>query len=241
MKNVIFILILLPSWVTFGQFKPDTSVLDNITSIKQQLDDSTLFIKRFYKTEDEVTYIKDQIKDSIFYKKNVIVGKEYVELIQFELIDSLWVETSKVIMVNGLLFSIREIDKWGVGYVRQFSESVNVLSISEVEHFKNNGSYFSFYPSGVMKEKGKFKDHLKTGEWIYFAENGDTLALENFLVLEVALLQLEKYTTDEFKSFQWGGTLENELVSIKNGVFKTFLNGKIEKIFVYKEGKVNND
>jgi antitoxin component YwqK of YwqJK toxin-antitoxin module len=238
MKNIIFTLAILLSWTTFGQFKPDTSVFENETSIKQQLDDSTLFIKRFYKTKDETTYTKHQINDSTFYKQNFIEGKQYVKLIHFELIDSLWIETSAVTTINGSLISIREIDKWGKGYVRQFSENGNVLSISEVEGFKNNGRYFGFYPSGLLKEKGEFKDHLKTGEWIYFLENGDTLAVENYVVKKTTHLKLEKYTTDELNSFQWGGTSENELVSLQHGVFKTFLNGKLEKVVVFEEGKV---
>lgn len=239
MKNILSLLVLILSTTsTYSQFKPDTSFNDNEINIKQQLDDSTFFVKRIYKTKDEITYTKHQINDSIFYKQNIVEGKQYVKLIQFGLTDSVWIETSTVTIQNGITISTREWSKEGTGVTREYSENGNVLCISEVVNFKNNGKYFKFYPNGLLKEKGKFKDFLKTGEWISFSENGDTLIVENYVVKEVSLISFSEYTTDEFNSFQWGGTLENGLVSLPHGMFKTFLNGKLESIIEYEEGKI---
>ncbi len=237
-NNILIFFAILSSCTTYSQFKPDTSFNDNEIYIKQQLDDSTFFVKRIYKTKGETTYTKHQINDSIFYRQNIVEGKRYVKLIQFGLIDSVWVETGTVMLKDGKTISTRELNKQGTGIYRQYSEDGNVLSISELEKFKNNGKYFGFYPNGLLKEKGNFKDYLKTGEWISFAENGDTLKIENYEVKEVILLQLNQYTTDEINSFQWGGTLENELVSLRHGIFKTYINGKLESETVFVEGKM---
>lgn len=236
MKNIIFTLLL--SWSSIGQITSDTTVLENGTLIKQQLDDSTIFVKHSYKTNDEISYTKVLIDDSLTFIQNITEGKQYVKLILLKLINGLWVESSAITTMNGLLISIRELDEKGTGYARQFSDNGNILSASEIENFNNNGQYFGFYSNGSLKEKGKYKDNLKIGEWISFDINGDTLSVENYTIKELCYLKIEIYTSDELNFFQWGGTSENELVSLRHGVFKTYIRGKLESKIVFVEGKM---
>jgi antitoxin component YwqK of YwqJK toxin-antitoxin module len=45
---------------------------------------------------------------------------------------------------------------------------------SETKNGLQNGIYFEFYiPSGMPKERGKYAENKKDGEWFYWDEKGD--------------------------------------------------------------------
>lgn len=209
----------------------------SITSAYSQFKSDTIYVNEPNYT-DIYVYVTQQLDDSTMIAKKIVEDKKIMQLTYFNLVDSVWVGTSTITFQNGKTISTTEWSKEGTGFTRQYSDDGNIISISELVGFKNNGKYFGFYPNGLLKEKGNFKDFLKTGEWVSFAENGDTLAVKNYMVKDVSLISFSEYTTDEFNSFQWGGTLENELVSLPHGIFKTFFNGKLESIIEYKEGKI---
>jgi antitoxin component YwqK of YwqJK toxin-antitoxin module len=205
--------------ISFSQFKPDTvvskktNISDDYVVVKQLLDDSTLFAKK------------------------IIKNQGIIQLTFFNRSDSIWVEKSSATFKNGKLISSRELDFQGNGVYRQYTEDGDMKSISEIKKLTNCGKYFEFYPNGLLKVKGSYHDYLKEGEWITFSDTGDTLRIENYIVIDTKNLQLEIYSNDEINEMQWGGTNENELVSIRHGVFKIFREGKLENITKYERGK----
>ena len=46
---------------------------------------------------------------------------------------------------------------------------------------KLNGSYIQYYPNGIVKEEGIFKDGAKVGEWRYYDISGELVSTDNYL------------------------------------------------------------
>ena len=43
-----------------------------------------------------------------------------------------------------------------------------------------NSSYIYYHPSGEIDFKGKYKNNLRIGEWIYFSEEGKKDTIINY-------------------------------------------------------------
>ncbi len=93
-----------------------------------------------------------------------------------------------------------------------------------------NGSYTSFYVSGNLREKGKFRNGIKNGEWIAWYETGKMKEIN-------AWRRGIKSSTS--KSFDINGDLISEAKYKKgklNGSQTTYGNGKVITKKKYKNG-----
>jgi len=95
-----------------------------------------------------------------------------------------------------------------------------------------HGEYTSYYSrSNSLKEKGEFKNGLKTGEWVLWYENGNQKILSNW---EKGLLsgKFQEYDSNGviLKEFYYNkGELEGNQISYRSG--------KINELKKYKKGK----
>ncbi len=94
------------------------------------------------------------------------------------------------------------------------------------------GFYKEFYPNGKIKKEGQFKENLtedwedlserglcskKTGKWIFYSENGDTLYSE-FWGNGEFIKQVPEQTTNEIWNVDFtldGATIENKTITTK--------------------------
>lgn len=198
-------------------------------------------IDTFYVNEptytDSWTSIRQQLDDSTFLVKNIIEKKDIIHQIYFEFKDSVWFPIYQINTQNGKTTLTQELDRQGKGVIRRYGENGNLLDISYINSYKSIGKYFRFYPNETLKEKGVLEEGAQIGEKLTFDEKGDTLSIENYVIVKEDELNFNEYTTDEVMLFEWGGSSKKALISLKNGVFKTFINGKLESEIEYRMGK----
>jgi hypothetical protein len=63
---------------------------------------------------------------------------------------------------------------------REFYESGNLRSESEVKEGKRNGKYREYYENGALKLRGQYIDNQKRGTWRYYTEDGKFDGREKF-------------------------------------------------------------
>lgn len=210
MKVIIVVVFVLLDIISHGQYKPE----------------------KIYINENEF-FIRQQLDDSMLLSQNIDNDKKLIRTTIFKLHETKWVEVSYVTLIDGVLHSIKECDEYGNGFYKKYSETGYLIDFYEIKNNRNEGRRFTFYSNGILKEKGIYNQNIKNGEWVTYLENGDTSKIENYIVKELANLSLEKYTTEEFNEIEW----DENVGSLKHGLFKYFEEGKRVRVIEYHEGK----
>lgn len=215
MKGVLCVLIYLCSVSNvLSQNKIDTIHNGNELTIRQHLDDSTIFMNTI------------NSKDGI--SKQVILS----------LVDTLWIMTSQLVFKNGTLIDLKEGSKNGLGRHKVYSNDGTFTTLYECKNWNSHGKFFSFYPNGSLKQQGYFDENFKIGKWITFTESGDTSIVENYIIVDLEFNDFVNYTQDEMSEMIFRGNTDKlYTTSVKDGQCKMYSEGKISKIVTYDRGR----
>jgi antitoxin component YwqK of YwqJK toxin-antitoxin module len=183
---------------------------------------------------DSILYIKEQIDDSTIFVKETVKNEGVVKLTRFSLIDSIWVEISSRVLIDGKVVKLSERNRNGSGVIKEYAGNGTIISITEIQDNLRHGEYLAFYVTGTLKEKGSLHDALKIGEWLYFSEDGKTISIENYTVKKMTTDELMKYSKEEINNWSWNS---KDFVSLKHGAFKVFHNGNIIQNSIFENGR----
>ena len=70
------------------------------------------------------------------------------------------------------------------GMFEEFYSEGALSQITNYDMGKRSGSFQSYHKSGVIKQKGDYVNNLKTGEWVYFDSDGDTISIISFKIVK---------------------------------------------------------
>ena len=113
-----------------------------------------------------------------------------------------------------------------------YSVLENIFHSQVIVFETNKFNHIEYYENEMIKELGNFKDGNRTGEWIYYEENGQIQSKGNYKYYDDIQIESKWIHKDEENWFVF------EESKYRHGKWTYYRNGKIEKEENYKYGNL---
>lgn len=143
----------------------------------------------------------------------------------------------KVITANGHTLCKYESGKI-INKVSEFSKENKIKSLYYIKNGVINGEYSSFYPNGVIKEKGSYLAGHKIDLWTEYYPNSNEKAVKTYKN-SILIKTINYYPSPKNKKLK--KSIQNYTNGLKSGEFINFYNedNKISQTTHYKENLKN--
>lgn len=129
------------------------------------------------------------------------------------------------------------------GLLEEYDTNGVLTKITNYDMGKKTGRYETYYSQGKIDESGDYINNLKTGKWLYFDSNGDTLSYTSYKVIQKNGKDISIKNGIEK---QWGKKKLLSKLYDSNGVehgvsVNYFSTGQVSKQANYNEGLLEGE